>query len=89
MGLANIDILQHGMGSFLKKDMLSDFERNCVSLVVRGNFVLASDINLYGFACLDVRKGHTFSLLGKSMKFGTDELDTILFQNFDGTNLRC
>ena len=38
---------------------------------------------------LNVRKGHKFSLLDKSMKFGTDELDTILFQNFDGSNLRC
>ena len=38
---------------------------------------------------LNVRKGHTISLLDKSMKFGTDELDTILFQNFDGSNLRC
>ena len=38
---------------------------------------------------LNVRKGHNFLLLDKSMKSGTDELDTILFQNFDGSNLRC
>ena len=37
---------------------------------------------------LNVRKGHTFSHLDKSMKFGTDDLHTILFQNFDGSNLR-
>ena len=38
---------------------------------------------------LNVRKGNTFLLLDKSMTFGTDELDTMLFQNFDGSNLRC
>ena len=38
---------------------------------------------------LNVRKGHTFSHLDKSMKFGTDDLHAILFQNFDGSNLRC
>ena len=37
---------------------------------------------------LNVRKGHTFSLLDKSVTFGTDDLHAILFQNFDGSNLR-
>ena len=37
---------------------------------------------------LNVRKGHTFSHLDKSMKFGTDDLHAILFQNFYGSNLR-
>ena len=37
---------------------------------------------------LNVRKGHHFSLLDKSMKFATDDLHVILFQNFDGSNLR-
>ena len=33
-------------------------------------------------------KALTFSLLDKSTKFGTDVLHAILFQNFDGSNLR-
>ena len=37
---------------------------------------------------LNVTKGHTCSLLDKSMQFGTDYLDIILFQNFDGSNLK-
>ena len=37
---------------------------------------------------LNVRKGHKFSHLDKSMKFGTDDLHAILFQNVDGSNLR-
>ena len=37
---------------------------------------------------LNVTKGHTFSLLDKSMKCGTDDLYAMLFQNFDGSNLR-
>ena len=37
---------------------------------------------------LNVGKGHKFSHLDKSMKFGTDDLHAILFQNFDGSNLR-
>ena len=37
---------------------------------------------------LNVRKGHNFSHLDKSMTFGTDDLHAILFQNFDGSNLR-
>ena len=37
---------------------------------------------------LNVRKGHKFSYLDKSVKFGTDDLHAILFQNFDGSNLR-
>ena len=37
---------------------------------------------------LNVTKGHTLSLLDKSMTFGTDDLDVVLFKNFDGSNLR-
>ena len=37
---------------------------------------------------LNVTKGHTFSLLDKSKTFGTDDLHVILFQYFDGSNLR-
>ena len=43
----------------------------------------------YVVRAFNVRKGHKLSLLDKSMTFGTDELDTILFHNFDGSNLRC
>ena len=50
-------------------------------------FAVYDPLNLV--RALNVRKGHTFSLLDKSMKFGTDDLHAILFQNFDGSNLRC
>jgi len=40
---------------------------------------------------LNVAKGHIFFyilLLDKSMTFGTDDLDVILYQNFYGSNLK-
>jgi len=36
---------------------------------------------------LNVTKGHTFTVLDKSMKFDKGNLDTVLFQNFDVSNL--
>ena len=54
-------------------DKLLSVSRRCYRLLVRAH---------------NVRKGHTFSLLDKSMKFGTDDLHAILFQKFDGSNLR-
>jgi len=37
---------------------------------------------------LNVTKGHTFSLLDKSMNIGLDDPDTILFQNCNVSNLK-
>ena len=73
-----------------------DMEAACVyflSLTLFGSTVLIFMLHfflsrIHVVRALNVRKGHTFSHLDKSMTFGTDDLHAILFQNFDGSNLR-
>ena len=56
--------------------------------VTHGDDVDHKENTTHTVRALNVRKGHTFSLLDKSMKFGTDDLHAKLFQNVDGSNLR-
>ena len=56
--------------------------------VGRRQFRAVSSSPLVNERALNVRKGQKFSHLDKSMKFGTGDLHAILFQNFDGSNLR-